>query len=247
MNNWQAENLRLTTFHRASSINLQSPDWWQRVTSSEPDQQISRPRDALVQQSGRFAGHQLMANARPDRVDWILHSVPDPTSSSLSTEPILGPMSQAFGSFQTVYDAWLKKSEPIIRLAFGAVLLQNVANLRMAYEKLDILLPAVDLKDVYTPDFLYQINRPEESTVVNGLRINKISKWSVAQSGSIAIALGSGGPIDVSMSPVGIACRLELDINTAAESTREFDTSEAHQLFDELLSFVDAIASKGDV
>ena len=166
MNNWQAESLRLTTFHRASSINLQSPDWWQRVTSDEPDQVISRPRDALVQQSGRFAGHQLMANARPDRVDWILHAVPNPTSGPLLTEPILGPMLQAIGSLKVVHDEWLKKCEPIIRLAFGAVLLQSVGDLNTAYKKMDVLLPAVNLKNVHTPDFLYQINRPTTSTVI---------------------------------------------------------------------------------
>ena len=246
LNQWQAESLRLTTFHRVGSINLQSPDWWQRVTSDQPEQQISRPRDALVQQSGQFAGHQLSTNARPDRVDWVLHAVPDVSSDPSSEMPLLGMLSPVIDVFQPVYDKWLKMCEPTTRLACGAVLLQKVDDLHLAYEKLNTYLPNVNLDGITTPDFVYQVNRPSASTVIEGLRINKINKWSVAQSSSIAIALGSGGPIDVSMSSLGISCRLELDINTPAENSELFEPSVVPRLFGELIDFAVDIAKRGD-
>ena len=246
LNQWQAESLRLTTFHLVGSINLESSDWWQRVLSGEPQQQISRPGEALVQQSGAYAGQQLLINARPDRLDWIFHSVPNASPGPIGATPTLGPMSQAIAAFQTLIEKWSQQSEPTTRLAFGAVLFQDVADLSDAYEKLGTFLPSVDLSGVTTPDFLYQINRPSMSTSLKGLRINRLNKWSVAQSGSIAIAVGSGGTPAFNVSSLGIACRLELDINTPGEITAPFTPSVVPRLLGELIDHALDVADRGD-
>ncbi len=245
-NQWAAESLRLTTFHRVGSIDLQSPDWWQRVRSSQPEQQISRPGEGLVQQSGGFSDQQLLVNARPDRIDWIFHPAPNASTGPMGAVPILGPMLQAIDAFQAVNEKWLERCEPPTRLAFGAVLLQSVNDLNSAFAKLGPFLPSVDLRGVTTPDFLYQINRPSTSSFVEGLMINKLNKWSVAQSGNIAIKLGSGGIADFSVATLGIACRLELDINTAPENTVPFAPTVASRLFNELKDFALDIAARGD-
>lgn len=214
--------------------------------SGQPQQQISRPGEALVQQSGAYAGQQLLINARPDRVDWIFHSVPNASTGPPGATPTLGPMSQAIAAFRTLGEKWTQQSEPATRLAFGAVLFEDVSNLGDAYVKLGAFLPSVDLSGATTPDFLYQINRPSMSTSLEGLRINRLNKWSVAQSGSIAIAIGSGGTPDFNVSSLGIACRLELDVNTAAENTELFAPSVVPGLFSELIDHALDIADRGD-
>ncbi len=246
LNRWQAESLRLTTFHQVGSINSPSPDWWQRVLSGQPQQQISRPGEALVQQSGAYAGQQLLINARPDRVDWIFHSVPNASTGPIGATPTLGPMRQALAALQTLSEKWSRQSEPTTRLAVAAVLFQDVADLSDAYGKLSKYLPSVDLSGVVTPDFLYQINRPSMSTSIEGLIINRLNKWSVAQSGSIAIAIGSGGTPGFNVSSLGIACRLELDINTAAENTEPFAPTAVPELLSELIDHALDVAELGD-
>ena len=81
-------------------------------------------------------------------------------------------------------------------------------------------------------EFEYRTNRPCRSGVVDGLELNRISKWSVVQ-----IQQGAGG------SPFAI--QLEMDFNTIAEHQGPLD-DQLQALFEELASLSERCALEGD-
>lgn len=244
---WQVESLRATTFHVRGAYDPESTNWWEAVIGDKPEQVVTRPREGLVQHSGAFEGRQLMLIGRPDRVDWILHGIVSFPGEAMQGLPILGPLSDSLESFRKVTEKWLIVSPEVTRLAFGAVLVRSAADLALAYQELSRFLPSVNLDDIDTPDFLYQINRRRTSKAPIETRINRISKWSVMQGGTISIGIGPDtGPMLASGSP-HLACRLELDINTSAESANPIPRDQTQELFMELVELGSEIAEKGDI
>ena len=196
---------------------------------------------------GVFEGKQLVLSGRQARVDWNLQAIAGLPSEPMQGLPTLGPLPDSLESFRKVAEKWLNVSPDITRLAFGAVLVIKVADLPSAYQELSQFLPNVSLDKTDSPDFLYQINRPRTSELREGLRINRLSKWSVTQTGTIAINIGpSAGPTLESGSPQS-ACRLELDINTSAESLTPIPQDKTQVLFKELIELGSEIADKGDI
>jgi len=123
--------------------------------------------------------------------------------------------------------------------------MEPVENRAAGYRNLSRYLPAVRLDPEGSQDFYYQINRPRRSTVVDGLQINRLSKWSVAQFVPITLMLT---PQSV-QSGVGAgeeACRIEVDVNTAPHGNAELPSARLPEVFGELVRLGEEIVSKGD-
>jgi hypothetical protein len=165
----------------------------------------------------------------------------------MSEIPVLGPFIETLEVFLGLTNRWfeLETCPPLVRLAFGAVLLQPVENQTQGYEILSTYLPfQVDLEE--TSDFLYQINRRRESaTGIADVKINRLAKWSVQKTsqGFVPI-IPLGQPQQLAEF---LACRLELDINTIAEFEGEFSREQLPRLFDELVALGKEIAEQGDI
>ena len=225
------------------------PRWWEKVTGSNPEQIVTRPVEHFTQQSGALEGAQLTLTARPSRIDWTLQAMP-----AIQGQPIQG--FPALGAFPDTAEPFLeivRKCFEIIRrpfatrLAFGAVLVRQAADLSSAYNELSQFLPGVQLDQANSSDFLYQINRPRKSRSGTGHRINRLTKWSVVQGMYIAIgAMIVGEPTPTRVPPQS-ASRLELDINTPAETLTPISQEQAWALFEELVSLGTEIAAKGDI
>ena len=244
---WQAESLRATTFHAPGESATRSTNTWENIVGEQPEQVLTRPREGIIQQSGLFEGKPLVLISRQDRVDWILQGAIGPPVEPLPGPPTLGPLPAAMDSFTRVVGEWLSVSPTATRLAFGAALFIRVNDLASACRELSRFLPNVNPGGTDSPDFLYQVNRPRTSKLPIAVRINRLAKWSVMQGGTISIGIGpGGGPMSASASPE-LACRLELDINSAAESVRPIPQDQTRPLFDELVALGGEIADSGDV
>ena len=244
---WQVESLRATTFHVRGAYTLDPADWWELVIQDKPEQVLTLPKQGLVQQSGVFEGRQLVLTARLDRVDWNLQGVVDSPRQPTHRFPTLGPLSEPIDSFSKVAAKWFETGPEVTRLAFGAVLLKRVADLASAYQELSRFLPSIELDGIDTPDFLYQINRPRTSKSPTAMRINRLNKWSVLQEGTISIGLGPGTVPTLASTLPNLACRLELDINTSAESLLPISRPDTQVLFKELVDLGREIADQGDI
>ena len=248
---WEVELLRLTTFHSPSSSAPDPSGWWKQVIGNDPDETVTRPRQGETLVTGEHEGRQLLLTVRPQRVDWGLQQIMGPelglgtgTAPGSQTMAHLVP---ALESLKRVAVGWLGFSPDVIRLAFGAILLKKVPDIQSAYRILAPFLPNVTTPGEEAYDFQYQINRPRQSRSVEGLRVNRLTKWSVMQSGTISVALVPGARPELTTGSLLFASRLELDMNTSPEYGDVIPRDQTNALFVELVELGIEIAANGDV
>ena len=243
---WQVEQLRVTTFHATRDVGQMTQQWWEKVVGSKPDQVITRPKERTIQEFGILDGKQLMLISRPDRVDWHLQELIGMSNEPIQTLTAMGALPGIIDSFSRVAGEWLNINSDVTRLAFGAILVKPVADRSTANRELSRFLPNVKLAND-SQDFLYQINRPRMSKAAPKLKINRLMKWSVMQAGTLSIGNWQmSGPI-VATGRSQLACRLELDINTAAESSDFIVQQDIGRIFLELVELGREIAIRGDI
>lgn len=247
---WKVENLRLTAFY-PSGAKIDPSTWWTDLIGYPPEKVLSRPKMGHLQQDGVFEGKRLVLQVQPERVDWNLRPpVLSPEEEESDILPIVGSLPDVLNSFLDLMFRWLQIQPPITRLAFGAILLQPVQDLRAGYITIGEYLPYVKVDPDRSSEFSYQINRPRDCTSgIEGLRINRLTRWSVAKFGfgSIGISLGRELAASVGVTQERFACRLELDINTSPDFRGELPQERLPGLFQELVELGQEIAAKGDI
>lgn len=244
---WQTESLRLTAFP-SPAANLENTDWWREVTGQPSEARLSRPRLAGYQEQGPFLGGRLLLNVQPQRIDWNFTPVgprqdPDPGL------PTIGPLPTALPQFVDIMTRWLVSAPAIQRLALGSVLLLPAADLQDGHRRLRDLLPALRIDAEGSSDLFYQINRPRLSrSGIPGLRMNRLSKWSVAVYQQVIVSLNSGrvGSQLVETQPA-VVCRLELDVNTMPSFEGDLPRERLSDIADEMADLSVEIALRGDI
>lgn len=245
---WQVEHLRLTAFP-AAGAKLTPEEWWTALVGYPPDSVTSRPKAGLHQQEGTFEGRRLLLRIHPDRIDWRLSApapeVPDELSVSF---PSAGAYTETLGVFHKLAIAWLKVSPSLTRLAYGAVLMLPVEDRQKGYLQLGEYLRSMKI-DPESSDFSYQINRPRPSRApVAGLRINRLTKWSVALFQVLGLSLqGETPPRTNFTGSKQSMCRLELDINTAPDFEGPLPQEALVPVFEELVASGGEIVANGDI
>ena len=244
---WEVEVLRLTAFPDPAAQMVES-DWWEKVLNEPAETKISRPRERLnSQEKGEINGGELVLTIRPDRIDWTFGPVVDPEEDKFQSigsllegvQVFLPPMLRWFG---------LDDCPRLIRLAFGAIVFQPVPDLDQGYRKLlEDYLPSVQVDLKEARNFFYQINRRRPSkSGVEGLSINRLSKWSVMARRGVHFRI-SQDSLRYEQQHEDLACRLELDMNTVPEFEGEFAPQMLPKIFQELVDFGIEITEKGDI
>lgn len=244
---WQAAALRFTGFP-VPSFPIGEVDWWQKVTGVDVELRTSQPKKALFQDEGNLEGGRLTLKLEPMRIDWILAQTDAQDHEVGSDFKTVTLFSAAQELFLKYLSQWfqLNLCPPLRRLAFGAILLHPVSDRRTGYERMSKFLPAVTIDPQGSSDFVYQINRPRASTLVGGeYRINRLSKWLVLTQGMRGIQVGPDFVHVVSEDKAKFECRLELDINTAADFEGPFSGEKVPGMFDELVKLGREIALSG--
>lgn len=242
---WQTEALRLTAF-TVEPIGPGNVGWWEALVGETPTVSQTRPRERVVTEQGPFSGGSLSVDVSTSRMDWrfgVDPSEPPPGFQSL------GPYETQRDEFRDLMHKWLKKSAPLNRLAFGAVLLSPATSLPGAYEALATFLHSVKIDPHSTRDLIYRINRRRPCRCgIEGLEINRMSTWGAISLSTIELELSSEGSKEVrQVGTSHYACRLEIDINTAPEFKGELDRGALPALFDELVDLGSEIATEGDI
>lgn len=239
LRDWQVQNLRLTAF-------LNSPigvSFWDRLLGGPPEQVTESPRTKERQEVGAAFGEAtLLFKSEPLRLDWILHEGKEALA--------VGPWETTLNTFADLMNRWftLEDCPPVKRLAFGCILLAPASDRPNGYRLLQHYLPSVTIDPEASSDFFFQINRPRESTLgISGLRINRLSKWSVASLIMRQISIGLSGVTAAPLSPPLFGCRLELDINTVSDYQGTFERQQLPSLLQELTSLGQEIVIEGDI
>lgn len=241
LSTWQAESLRITCFP-GSSIEFNSANWWQEIIGEQPENTVVRAREGIRQDEGHFNGRKVILGTQPMRIDWLMG--PNEEDGEFS----IGSFQDGLDSFLDLTLRWFKISPPLKRLAFGAILALPVDNRKSGYELIANYLPNVKLDPIGSSDFLYQINRTRKSQLdISELKINRLSKWSVAKQGLVHFALSPDAHVSSFPSSETFSCRLELDINTSADYIGDISSDKLTNVFTELVDLGKEIALKGDI
>jgi len=245
---WEAESLRFTAFP-APIAPVEEPSWWKDLIGEPPERRMTAPKKGTLQEEGNFDGGRLVLSIQPMRIDWLLTAATR-QEEGLETFPTVGPFAETLKTFSALIDRWIQSETfpAVKRVALGTVLLQQVEDKHVAYGRLARYLPKVELDTLNSSDFFYQINRPRASTSgIANLKINRLSKWSVSSWRSALIAVTPGSLEQAAMGPEVFTCRLELDINTAPDSSEPLPREMLPRILQELVNLGEEIARDGDV
>lgn len=145
VDDWQAESLRFTGF-LAPSAKVAADTWWADVVGEEPETKTVKPKTGEQREEGPFSSGQLAFSVKAGRVDWLLNPKPpvEPEESFFNT---VGPFVEASKPFIELILKWfgVATCPKLQRLAFGAVLLQEVEDKITGYSKIGLYLPSVKL------------------------------------------------------------------------------------------------------
>jgi len=244
---WYVESLRLTAFPVGGTA-LTDISWWFELLGEPAETKTIQPRVAGQTEVGGFLGAQLTNIIQPSRIDWQLR--PPDQELPAGSFPIVGPFLEIVEQFVELMLRWLElKTCPMLqRLAFGAILLHPVESRAAGYRELAAFLPFVELDPDGSSDFHYQINRARSSTLeIKGLKINRLSKWSVGAFQMFDLTVGKQPGMNVAKGELLHASRLSSDINTVPEFPGPLPESQRGPLFQELADLAKEIASEGDI
>lgn len=245
---WKVETLRLTAFHHLGTQGSDN-DWWETTVGAQPESKTMKPRDGGYEVTGPFSNGILMLKADILRFDW-LYSAAINVERPIAMLPSLGAFPEACDTFVTLVKKWLPIAPDLRRIAFGAVVLQDVTDRVAGYELADRYLHAVDIDPEGSSEFSYSINRARTVSEFDELRINRLSRWSVArfQPMTAMVVGGQQGPQTSTVFGDAVnAVRVELDINTDADRTIPLPKQHFTSMFVRLVQFGTEILEKGDI
>ncbi len=241
---WQLEFARLIAFPADPPFFLDQ-HWWQDLASGEPEDFVSTRKKHTREDRGSFQGVVLSLRVDLSRVEWLIQP-PVEVDELPGNLPTIGPFREKVDWFVDLLSPWLANlCPPLVRLAFTGKLLQAAATQQEAYRVLAAHLPAVNF-DPNPNDFLLQINRRKTSTIVPDLPLNRMSTWSKLNV-TLSVESPSTTPRQKFMWPDNCYTAVELDINTAPESTQILPREPLPRLFRELASLGVEIAERGDI
>ncbi len=241
---WHARGLRLT-FFVGQPVDIEKLNWWLELVGNDPESRTLRPRAGELQEQGPFKEGSLTLGVRPERVDW--NYLPIQKEETALEFAQLGPFEAALEVFVPPMLHWLQSCPPINRMALGAALFQPVKGKEDGYIRLSKYMNFVKLDPEGSSDFTYQINRPRSSeSGVAGLRINRLSRWTVASVGTIQISPGIPHLQPISRTGA-FATHVELDMNTSPEFSGNLPKEKLKGIFEELVHLAQEIAEQGDI
>jgi len=241
--NWQAQLLRFTVF---ANLETELPRWWKEVVEEEPDKIDAQPKQKLYKYESTYGLGKLILQTQLNRVDWV-HIVGDPNGTEIST---LGTYKDVLSTFSKLIHKWFGSKELPAwnRVAYGVILVCPADSRPESYRQLGRLLHGVTIDTENSSDFSYQINRSRLISIdTTEFKINRLSKWSTAASIYSVIEFSNEGIRQLPQSLGGVASRLELDINTAAEMKGPFEAHLLPEVFDKLVDLGNEISERGDI
>lgn len=242
---WQTEGLRLTAF-TSPAAQFSQQNWWSEIVGEEPEKRDSKPRTGEQLESGKYGNGRLILRVNPTRIDWQFAAIENESPEDVKI-PVIGSFPESRDVFSELMQRWLELDAmpPIVRLAFGTNLLHPVDNPESGHEFLLRYLP-FNFNLEGTSDFLYQISRRKDSTIIPNLKINRLTKWFLAVIQNVMVSFVPGQITTVPIDFQTFVASLELDINTVPDVGIELNRNILPQLFNELINFGNQIAQEGD-
>ncbi|MGP8252112.1 MAG: hypothetical protein ACLQHF_08765 [Terracidiphilus sp.] len=241
----ETESLRFTAFLSATE-RIGEQRWWTELTGAEPETRSSRLTLGQTQEAGPVESYGLVLATSPGRVDWLL--TPRQQEGAPPEFRRAGPLVETLPFFQSLMSRWFELSPDFIRAALGVVVREPMPSRQDAYRKLAHYLPAVKIDPEGSSEFFYQVNRPRKSKTIEGLQINRLSKWSAAFLVPFGFTFVS--PAQGQLGKMGegeTSCRIELDINTDPTFSGNLDRSFLPNILGEFVDLAMELVTVGEI
>lgn len=232
---WRAVQIRITFFSDKIEESAVSK-WWEAVIGEPSEQKSILPKQNLYQEQGNYCKGRLVLSVHLNKVDWLYIPIEGEfyIDSFLDSQEV----------FSELMPKLYKTFPPINRFAVGYILQVPVNSRKEGYEFLAELLPSVKIDVDKSSDFIYQINRPRNTTTgIANLSINRLMKWSVGVVKQFAL---SSGVFEFS-NPENSFSRLELDLNTSAEYAGALPQDKISSIYFECVGLAKEIMINGDI
>jgi hypothetical protein len=244
---WTAQQVRLTVFPLPGAANPNPEHWWEAIVAAPPDESTANLKMGVRTLAGTFHAGKLILKLELNRIDWLfVPQDPDPAVGLSGEFPSIGPVTENLELFSGIAERWLSRDDipDLVRIAFGAVVTHPESDRRSAYLRLPDYLPL--RIDPESTDFSFQINLPSGSrTGIDGLRINRLSRWAIMGLANVALRLEAGAVSAASSQFLNHALRLEMDINTPAEFRRALPRERLIEIYRELVALGRDIIAEG--
>jgi hypothetical protein len=243
MPDWRVLSVRLTVFVTPDTevpVTL-----WRDVVGEDPENSVTQRATATRTETGPFSDGVLTLQVQPMRIDWTHEPVGLGSQGGLPQ--VLGPFPNGAEPFLRFARRWITNGwyPPTTRMALGFVLISATPDRDAGYRELSQYIDGVPNTPDAT-DFLYQVNRPRASRVgLDGLQVNRLSKWSVGAFRLIAVLAGAANANPI-LSPMHHHLRLELDINTGADFPGKFPRQSVGAVLDDLVNGATEIFEHGN-
>jgi hypothetical protein len=242
---WDVESLRVSVFFVPPGL-ATFDSLLGAIARVEPEVVSERPKINKSEVGRAPSGHFFLTQQR-ERIDLLLgvrgdQAPPEDVSfynvgSYEKAKEILFEPAKRLVEFQ---------GAAISRVAFGAILLANVSDRIEGYKMLTPLLPSIKVDPANSEELFWQINRPRASSVLNTIRINRISKWSVLNAQRMLFQMSPEASIATAASPVMTAVKADLEANTPV-SDAALPKDRLKDILEELWLAVEELSVKGDV
>lgn len=237
---WFAEQIRTTVF----PMSMEDPGTavsWEQLVGEAPARVENQPRDRIKITRGPFAEGELILAEYPDRLDFVY--VGRQPNVDLPMLPSPGRYRDSIEHVIEIVHQWLSGFQELKRIAFAPNVICLSKNKEDSYAQLNRLLPFVNV-DPESQEFLFQVNRPRKSLIVNELTVNRLSKWSAIRFRSL---IGLGAKENKIETKEFFAYKLELDVNTDNDYVPNFKQDLIIPLFNELRELSEEIMEMGDI
>jgi hypothetical protein len=240
---WSAEQLRLSLFSSAP-VSVSEADW-QRLTGQETSEN-RKIFPGGVAYSGNINASHFQVTGSVSRIDVVCTALLPTEANDHPKLPVIGDWQKALDGFVSVTTEWLQtRTDPLIRVAFGASLLLPTESHLETLRELKGLLTSVDISEgMREPSF--RVNWPRNSSIVPGMPINRITNWLTVQLILQLVQVQSSSLSTQAPHQVLHAVKLELDHSTDERRTVAFERGEVIPIYQELLDLASENALKGE-
>lgn len=238
MHEWWVLNSRLTVFVTPDTV--VPAEMWQGIVGEQPETSVVQRASSTRIETGPLAEGKLTLQIQPFRIDWMHEAV---GMGDGGRPAVLGTFPAAAEPLVQLGHRWVQSAwfPSIQRVALGFNLISPTPDRQTGYGELRQFIDGVPTAPDAT-EFHYQVNRPRASSAgVNGLQVNRLSKWSVGAYKFVAMGAGAH-PIE---SPLQHHLHLELDINTSADFQGLIPREEVVRVIDDLFSGAGEICEQG--
>lgn len=239
---WGVNLLRLSVF--CSGNTTASDAEWKLLTGQdEADSRATIPGGRRF--SGKSAGGLLTLAHAGQRLDLVLQA--GETGTDEPNLPVIGPWTDLRGTFsQMAAQLFGSVKVPVVRIAFGSVLLAKKDTLESSYQQLKTLLKSVDVDPKRMRDLHYRVNWQCDSKVIP-LKLNRLTTWAAMRFSATLLQV-TGDKVTISgAEQEQFAVRLECDHNTDAANQEPFESGKIGTIYQELTELVAENAEKGEI